>query len=111
MEMYKSKVRTTLHDMDELPTTGVYVVAYMGKIVYVGKTNYSVFHRLENHLRHRDREDFGGWMYKVRDDWHNVRLDVLETPDNVDAPDYWLRTVEGLLVKKFKPLFNDSLNS
>ena len=108
MKTYKSLTRTTLHDMDALPHCGIYIIAYMGKILYVGKGVDGVFGRLSNHLLNRDTEDIGGWMYKVRDDWHNVRLDVLEAPDDGNV-DVWLREAEASLINLFRPMFNTHL--
>lgn len=110
MEGYKSKVRTTLHDMDNLPNAGVYVIAYMGKVLYVGKASESVFGRIKGHLYRRSIEDLGTWMYRVRDDWHNVRLDVLEPPDETIDVGYWLRSAESSLIRCFHPLFNEQIN-
>lgn len=108
MEKYKSITRTTLAETDGLPYAGVYILAYMGKIVYVGKSHYNVADRLANHWRKRMTEYLGDWMDKMRDDWANIRLDVLEPPDDVDA-EQWVRQVEAALVRQFEPLFNLSL--
>ena len=101
---YKSLIRTTLDKTDGLPYSGIYIIAYLGKILYVGKTIDSVSVRLYQHWINRGKEDLGSWMDNIRQDWHNVRLDVLEAPD-VENFDYWLRQVENLLIKKFNPLF------
>lgn len=107
MEKYKSLTRTTLHDLDDIPHAGVYIIAYMGKILYVGKSNDSIIRRLRNHLEQADTEILGGWMYKIKMDWHNVRIDILEPPDNESVNvDLWLRNLEAALVRKFNPLFN-----
>jgi hypothetical protein len=40
MDKYKSLTRTTLHEaMNDgvLPHAGIYIVAYLGRILYVGK--------------------------------------------------------------------------
>lgn len=110
MKKYKSITRTTLEHIGEspLPHAGVYIIAYMGRILYVGKSNDSVIRRLSSHLERADIDDIGGWMYKNRYDWHNTRIDVLEAPDNIDI-NFWLREVENALVKKFSPLFNVQL--
>ena len=108
MNKYKSLKRTTLDNMDDLPHYGVYIIAYMGRVLYVGKANDSVVGRLKSHLYKCDVEDVGGWMFKVRDDWHNVRLDVLEPPDEGDV-DVWLKGAEAACVRQFNPLFNTML--
>lgn len=105
---YKTLTRTTLHDMGALPHVGIYIMAYMGRVVYVGKAEESINYRLHGHLYKRDVEDIGAWMYKVRDDWHNVRLDVLECPDNVDSR-RWLVAAESALIHQLCPLMNTAL--
>lgn len=105
---YKRLTRTTLRELKDVPFSGVYIVAYMGRVLYIGQSDNDVVSRLKHHLYRRDTELLGGWMYKVRDDWHNVRVDVLETPDDVNSKD-WLQKVESVLVRKFTPLFNDAL--
>lgn len=111
IEKYKSLTRTSLAEIDNLPHCGVYILAYMGRILYVGKTSYDVAHRLVNHWNHRATELLGDWMDKVRLDWANVALDVLEPPDDVRNVNYWLRQVESALVCKLNPLFNEQLMS
>lgn len=110
MDKYKTKTRTTLNKTDDLPHAGVYILAYMGKVVYVGKAETSVTHRLEQHWFNRGAEALGAWMDKLRDDWCNIRLDVLEPPDNVDERG-WLKATESALVRQFKPLFNSYLQA
>ena len=66
MNKYKSLKRTTLDNMDDLPHYGVYIIAYMGRVLYVGKANDSVVGRLKSHLYKCDVEDVGGWMFKQR---------------------------------------------
>lgn len=106
---YKKLVRTTLRELSAVPCVGVYVIAYLGKILYVGQS-VDVGVRLVQHLRAAEWDDIGGWMFKVQDDWHNVRLDVLEPPDEVDQLG-WLTKVEGALVREFSPLFNTCLQA
>jgi hypothetical protein len=111
MDKYMSLTRTTLHEaMNDgvLPHAGIYIVAYMGRVLYVGKSEEGVGHRLTDHIYNCGTELLGGWMYKVRDDWHNVRLDVLEAPDGDDWQ-YWLQSAESALVRVFNPLFNIAL--
>lgn len=108
IKKYKSLTRTSLACLDNLPNCGVYILAYMGRIVYVGKTNYNVSARLVNHWTNRAQELLGNWMDKLKLDWDNVALDVLEPPDDVDG-DYWLRQAEAALIKRLNPLFNDKM--
>lgn len=104
----KDKHRTTMAETDNLPHVGIYVLAYMGKIVYVGKAEESVIARLEQHCRNCNKESLGNWLINLRDDWCNIRLDVLEPPDNGDTHS-WLVSAEAALIRKFKPLFNVQL--
>ncbi len=100
----RSKHRTVLTELDDLPHAGVYVIAYMGRVVYVGKASLSVSERLVSHITQVSA--VGAWMRRIQDDWGNVRLDVLEAPDSGDA---WINKVEEALIKKFRPVFNDAL--
>ena len=108
MQKYKTLTRTSLSELGNVPFCGVYVVAYMGKIVYVGKASQDVVSRLIGHWQNRMNEPLGNWMDKVRADWDNVALDVLEPPDNVNV-DYWLQSAESALVQRLNPLFNTAL--
>ena len=107
---YKSLTRTTLDKTEGLPLAGVYIFAYMGKVVYVGKATQSVVHRLETHWYNRANEAFGDWLDMMRPDWRNVRLDVLEPPDDMRAG-YWMLQTEAALVRRHKPLFNTHLQT
>lgn len=101
----KSLTRTTMAELDNLPHAGIYVLAYMGRVLYVGKA-VSVADRLRSHLRGISL--IGAWLLRVREDWGNVRLDVLEQPDEDDS---WLPVAEEALIKRFNPLFNTVLNA
>jgi len=90
--------RTTLDALDDVPHAGVYVIAYLGRVLYVGKAEDSVAGRLASHMYNSDA--IGEWMRSV-DDWPNVRLDVLTPPY-----DGWIAPVEEALIRKFTPLFN-----
>lgn len=105
MEKYKSLTRATIGDMADLPHTGVYVIAYMGTVLYVGKAD-NISLRIVGHITNRGRELIGTWLDAMRFDWHNVRLDALESPDDSDA---WTREAEDELIRRFKPLFNTQL--
>lgn len=106
---YKAKIRTTLAETEGLPMMGIYVIAYMRKVVYIGKATRGIADRLEQHWYNRNKERLGNWMDKLKYDWENVRLDVLVPPDDVDAR-YWIEMAEGQLIRQFKPLFNESIN-
>lgn len=108
MQTYKTLTRTTLDKTNDLPNEGVYVIAYLGKVMYVGKTEDSVSHRLYGHWLMRSSDALGLWMDKLKADWHNIRLDVLEPPDGIDIR-YWLRKCEAECIRKFSPLFNTQL--
>ena len=104
MKPPKEKLRLTLED--ELPNVaGVYILAYLGRVVYVGKTEKMVAGRLRDHLL-ITAYDLGAWLLRVRD-WANVRLDVLVPPDKLS--DVWLKQAERACIKRFRPLFNELL--
>ena len=105
MDKPKERIRLTM--ADELPACpGVYIIAYLGRIVYVGITTGAVCERMEHHITNALQERLGAWLLKV-DDWPNIRIDVLVPPDtNVS---YWLYTVEAACIKQFNPLFNEQL--
>lgn len=96
-------------ETEGLPLVGIYVIAYMGKTLYVGKASQSVVMRLQSHWYRRDNEMLGSWLDGMQFDWANVRLDVLEPPDNVNQ-NYWLQEAESALIRKLKPLFNQQMN-
>ena len=88
-----------------LPNAGIYIVAYMHQILYIGKAKISVSDRLRSHMVLMTR--IGRWLRMYELDWENVRLDVLEIPDG--QSEQWLFQAENVLVKVFKPLFNSQL--
>ena len=101
----KEILRITL--ADEIPDIpGVYVLAYFGKIVYIGISEIGVMHRLQEHGIHADKtsELLGKWMIRCSD-WENVRLDILVPPDGVDMR-WWLKTTESTCIRRFIPLLN-----
>lgn len=104
-------VRTTLDKIGEviLPTPAVYILAYMGKIVYVGKAENSVEQRLSSHrtCAQRPSESLGKWIIKNADH-SNIRLDILSAPDG--APFNWAREMEAKCIRRFRPLLNTQLN-
>ena len=106
---YDNIIRTTvdsIYEGDLLPPSAVYIIAYMGKILYVGKTENCVSTRLIKHMR-IDRSRIGCWLSAMESDWCNVRLDILEPPHPDDHQ--WLSKIEEACIKKFNPLFNDQL--
>lgn len=101
-------IRTTMSELPNIQECiGIYIVAYMGKIVYVGKAEYNIPSRLVGHFTNALNEPFGAWLRMIEPDWQNVRLDVLTLPDEVG--DWWLREAENTLIRKFNPLFNEQL--
>jgi len=101
--------RTTLDQAlfeNVLPYVGIYVMAYMGKILYVGKAEDGIKDRLTNHIS-MNKSLIGIWLKSMEADWHNVRLDVLEPLDCEDRR--WLVQAEMALVQRFVPLFNEKL--
>lgn len=112
MKQPKNITRTTFDRVgfDSLPNSCVYVLAYMRKIVYVGKTANSATNRLMGHVGNvRERKELLGRWLIVNADHVNVRVDCLETPDSVDEQ-AWLRETEIACIRKFKPLFNETYN-
>lgn len=104
----KKIIRTTL--ADRIPdAVGVYIIAYLGKILYVGKAEHSVNDRINNHRNNALKEQLGSWMIRC-DDWPNIRLDVLVAPDLVDLRT-WTKLVEAACIRKFSPLFNIALQA
>ena len=105
-------VRTTIQNMDDarLNAPGVYVIAYMGRIVYVGKASESMAHRINTHVygAMEAREQLGKWLVKNADH-ENMRLDGLVVPYGVDAQ-AWTKDVEAACIRKFRPLLNEQLN-
>jgi excinuclease UvrABC nuclease subunit len=104
----KTKYRITMADLSELPDiSGIYILAYMGQILYVGKASGSVPYRIVSHFNNALHENIGAWLRNFESDWQNVRLDILEAPlENFDT---WLTNAEIALIRKFKPLFNTNL--
>lgn len=104
IEKPKELVRTTIGEtgLGDLPMSGVYIVAYLKKIIYVGKAQ-DVSDRLRSHIHGAHRSLFGAWL-RLNEDWENIRLDVLVQPD--EAHKFWLGIVEKACIKKFNPLFN-----
>lgn len=105
-------IRTTMDKfgIDILPNAGIYILAYMGRIVYVGRTIDSIEHRLRIHVYSAEKkeEQLGRWLI-INADHENIRLDCLDIPDDVDDMG-WLKEVEEKCIKVFKPLFNSQLN-
>ena len=99
--------RTTLGEMEGvgIPHAGIYVIAYLGEVLYVGKAELGVVERLRQHVYSAD--SIGSWIRQMEFDWPNVRLDVLALPDDSDR--YWLRNAEAALIQRFRPLFNVQL--
>lgn len=99
--------RITLDNMHEIPEiSGVYVLAYMGRVVYVGKAVDCIQNRLRGHYTNALNEPFGAWLRRIEADWPNVRLDMLGIPEGDNT---WLANAEAALIKCFDPLFNTQL--
>lgn len=107
MQTYKSLTRTTIAECADLPSCGIYIIAYMGRILYVGKAK-QVGERLKGHIHNRGRELIGTWLEAMAFDWDNIRLDVLETPDDCDE-EIWNKQAEEALIKRFQTMFNTAL--
>ena len=102
---YKAIHRTTIDQVSEIGVSGVYVIAYMGRIMYVGKTTNNISKRLCEHIY--TPSDLGSWLFSVIDDWRNVRIDIIEPKDHDDSQ--WLSKSENACIKRFAPKFNKQL--
>ncbi len=105
----KQIIRQTL--ADELPAVGgVYVIAYLKTVVYVGKAESSIGHRLKTHKVSalEPRELLGRWMI-YNSDWENIRIDSLLPPDGVDDK-WWIKETEAALINGLSPLLNQQIS-
>ena len=96
--------RTTIYELvnnDDHPF-GVYIVAYLGRIIYVGGTTQPITSRLSTH--YYSGAKFGKWLISTINDWHNVRIDILE-PESVENEE-WITEAEKACIQKFRPLLN-----
>ena len=111
-ETYDFILRTTLDHIYEgdLPYSGVYIIAYMGKILYVGKVENGMTDRLIYHMKY-GLSPIGCWLNVMEPDWKNVRLDILEPPTDQYEDRHWLTRIENACIKQFNPLFNKQLMS
>lgn len=94
---------------NEIPDVpGVYIVAYMGRVIYVGMAK-SIGSRIRGHATDawKDAEHLGKWLL-LNHDHVNIRLDALVQPDGADKS--WRRQAEAQCIRKFSPLFNNLLN-
>jgi len=94
-----------------LPNSGIYILAYMGKVIYVGKAT-RVAERLRSHCATVATKNLAvdDWLQMMEWDYVNVRLDILEVPSNVTDEFSWLKETEAACIHKFSPLMNDQLN-
>ena len=99
--------RTTIYELvnNDPLISGVYNIAYLGKIMYVGRTESTITDRLAHHCYEKSK--LGRWLTSIQDDWVNVRIDILEPASTNDKK--WLAQAEEACIKKFRPLFNDLL--
>ena len=93
--------RTTLSNLHatDLPIAGCYVIAYMGSIVYVGKS-IDLPYRLRHHLI-SGTQAIDLWLRRMTHDYDNIRIDLLESPRYE-----WENDAEIALIHYFKPLMN-----
>jgi len=104
-------IRTTMKDVFDTECEGldgVYIFAYMGKVVYIGKAE-NVGQRIKTHVYNvqHSSELLGKWLVKNADH-DNIRIDILESPK--DSGDYWRADVESKLIRKLRPLLNVAMN-
>ena len=101
-------IRTTLDAAFDgeslLPLSGIYILAYMGKTVYVGQS-VDIPGRLLHHCA-RGNLLIDAWLYGMRFDYANIRLDILASSDQL-----WLKEAEAVCIQYFKPLLNTQLNT
>ena len=100
--------RSTFDKIEEIgiPYTGIYIIAYLGEIIYIGIASLSIEHRIKNHMSTFSM--LGQWLSLVND-YSNIRIDILEPPDDCENVRYWLKHYENKLIKKLSPLLNLSL--
>ena len=102
-------VRTTLQnflDGKEQYNNCVYVFADNEYgVLYIGKTIRKLRPRINEHFSKPERP-IGAMLTKAkeRNDLHDVRLDILVSPNEDEE---WLYEVERELVQFFRPLFNN----
>ena len=107
--------RTTLDKaFDEetlLPISGIYILAYMGNVIYVGQAA-DISDRMRQHctglVAHPLPVD--AWIRQMQFDYQNIRLDILETPPMAEDR-FWLNETEAACIRQFRPLMNDRLNT
>ena len=103
----KEIIRTTVDELGNLgePESGIYILAYVGKVIYVGKASAGINARLRQHIVTHSL--VGQWL-DTNKDWANIRLDILVPPDNQDEK-AWLRRAEVACINQFSPLLNSQL--
>lgn len=112
MKAPKEIIRITLDKYYDtktvLPYSGVYIIAYMGKVLYVGRAS-DMNDRMRQHIKIGDLTvDY--WLRSMTFDFANIRVDILETPDDIDGK-YWGKEAEARLITYFNPIFNDQCNN
>ena len=85
---------------------GIYVIAYLSRVVYVGKSMGGISARLRQHIGD-PRSLLGEWL-TANKDWANIRLDILVPPYDQDDK-AWLRQAEVALINEFDPLLNSQI--
>ena len=103
---YDNLHRTTVSKVfeEEQNYAGVYVLAYMGQVLYVGKAEADVSESLNNHMMY-SHSRIGIWLRAMQWDWSNVRIDILEPTEQ--GGNQWIKDAEIACIKHFLPLFND----
>lgn len=99
-------IRTTVADKLLHVEYGVYILAYLGHVVYVGQTRRGVAERIRGHITD-ENSLLGEWLTLNRD-WHNIRLDILVPPNEGDGR-VWLRNTEVACINEFNPLLNSQI--
>lgn len=90
-----------------IPICGIYVIAYMGTVLYVGKS-VDIAPRMRTHCTvNHCKIDL--WLQQMVFDYENIRIDILIPGLEVENIDRWLDRTELKCIRKFSPLFNDLL--
>ena len=86
----------------EIPISGVYVIAYLTSILYVGQS-IDIPHRMHTHCTNGVLPiDY--WLQNMGWDYHNIRVDI-----HITASDDHMEIIEERMIKQFCPVYNTLL--
>ena len=106
-EFHRYTLNVAFDEHTVQPVSGIYILAYMGTIIYVGQSA-DIPYRLLHHCS-RGRQRIDAWLRNMAWDYGNVRLDILETPHGCNEKS-WLNNTENACIKQVSPLLNVQLN-